>query len=82
MKIFSLLSNLSLADFIYDVFIFKTKLQLKVRLVGEHQVITGSITDLSILAGIYNPMKRSDWIYQVKSFVFILHCVMHAEVLK
>lgn len=32
---------------------------------GDHQVINGSIKDLSILAGIYNPAKRSDWIYQV-----------------
>ena len=38
---------------------------MKVRLMGEHQVITGSIKDLSILAGIYNPAKRSEWIYQV-----------------
>ncbi|KZC12683.1 Vacuolar protein sorting-associated protein 13A, partial [Dufourea novaeangliae] len=45
--------------------ILNTELLLKVRLKGEHQVITGSIKDLSILAGIYNPVKRSDWIYQV-----------------
>ncbi|XP_076183155.1 vacuolar protein sorting 13C isoform X2 [Ptiloglossa arizonensis] len=45
--------------------ILNTELLLKVRLLGEHQVITGSIKDLSILAGIYNPLKRSDWIYQV-----------------
>ncbi|XP_076380466.1 vacuolar protein sorting 13C isoform X3 [Megalopta genalis] len=45
--------------------ILNTELILKVRLMGEHQVITGSIKDLSILAGIYNPAKRNDWIYQV-----------------
>ncbi|XP_076625592.1 vacuolar protein sorting 13C isoform X3 [Colletes latitarsis] len=45
--------------------ILNTELLLKVRLMGEHQVITGSIKDLTILAGIYNPQKRSDWIYQV-----------------
>nr|XP_034187905.1 vacuolar protein sorting-associated protein 13 isoform X3 [Osmia lignaria] len=45
--------------------ILNTELLLKVRLMDEHQVITGSIKDLSILAGIYNPGKRSDWIYQV-----------------
>ncbi|XP_076249315.1 vacuolar protein sorting 13C isoform X2 [Calliopsis andreniformis] len=45
--------------------ILNTELLLKVRLMDEHQVITGSIKDLSILAGIYNPVKRSDWIYQV-----------------
>nr|XP_012140992.1 PREDICTED: vacuolar protein sorting-associated protein 13C isoform X2 [Megachile rotundata] len=45
--------------------ILNTELLLKVRLIDEHQVITGSIKDLSILAGIYNPIKRSDWIYQV-----------------
>ncbi|XP_076225482.1 vacuolar protein sorting 13C isoform X3 [Nomia melanderi] len=45
--------------------ILNTELILKVRLMGEHQVITGSIKDLSILAGVYNPVKRSDWIYQV-----------------
>ncbi|XP_076681161.1 vacuolar protein sorting 13C isoform X2 [Andrena cerasifolii] len=45
--------------------ILNTELLLKVRLMGEHQVITGSIKDLSVLAGIYNPAKRSDWIYQV-----------------
>ncbi|XP_053986716.1 intermembrane lipid transfer protein Vps13 isoform X2 [Hylaeus volcanicus] len=45
--------------------ILNTELLLKVRLIGEHQVISGSIKDLSILAGIYNPQKRSDWIYQV-----------------
>ncbi|CAL7938935.1 unnamed protein product [Xylocopa violacea] len=45
--------------------ILNTELLLKVRLMDEHQVITGSIKDLSILAGIYNPTKRTDWIYQV-----------------
>ncbi|CAK9800782.1 Intermembrane lipid transfer protein Vps13, partial [Anthophora quadrimaculata] len=45
--------------------ILNTELLLKVRLMDEHQVITGSIKDLSILAGVYNPIKRSDWIYQV-----------------
>lgn len=41
----------------------------------EHQVITGTIKDLSILAGIYNPVRRSDWIYQVKIFVYILYSI-------
>ncbi|XP_026298323.1 vacuolar protein sorting-associated protein 13 isoform X3 [Apis mellifera] len=45
--------------------ILNTELLLKVRLMDEHQVITGTIKDLSILAGIYNPVRRSDWIYQV-----------------
>ncbi|XP_076294775.1 vacuolar protein sorting 13C isoform X2 [Lasioglossum baleicum] len=45
--------------------ILNTELILKVRLMGEHQVITGSIKDLSILAGVYNPAKRNDWIYEV-----------------
>ena len=44
----------------------QTEILMKVRLMGEHQVINGSIKDLSILAGIYNPAKRSDWIYQVR----------------
>lgn len=39
----------------------------------EHQVITGTIKDLSILAGIYNPVRRSDWIYQVKIIYFIFY---------
>ncbi|XP_066591225.1 intermembrane lipid transfer protein Vps13 isoform X2 [Prorops nasuta] len=45
--------------------VLNTEIFLKVRLRGEHQVITGSIKDLSVLAGIYNPTQRSDWIYQV-----------------
>ncbi|XP_031777535.1 vacuolar protein sorting-associated protein 13 isoform X3 [Nasonia vitripennis] len=45
--------------------VLNTEILLKVRLMGDHQVINGSIKDLSILAGIYNPAKRSDWIYQV-----------------
>lgn len=47
------------------VILFQTEMFLKVRMTGDHQVINGSIKDLSILAGIYNPEKRSDWIYQV-----------------
>ncbi|XP_011630655.2 LOW QUALITY PROTEIN: vacuolar protein sorting-associated protein 13 [Pogonomyrmex barbatus] len=45
--------------------ILNTELLLKLRITGEHQVITGSIKDLSLLTGIYNPAKRTDWIYQV-----------------
>ncbi|XP_058806498.1 intermembrane lipid transfer protein Vps13 isoform X2 [Phymastichus coffea] len=45
--------------------VLNTEMFLKVRIMGDHQVINGSIKDLSILAGIYNPAKRSDWIYQV-----------------
>lgn len=45
--------------------VLNTELLLKVRIMGEHQVITGSIKDLSLLTGIYNPAKRADWIYQV-----------------
>lgn len=45
--------------------VLNTQLLLKVRIMGEHQVIVGSIKDLSLLTGIYNPAKRADWIYQV-----------------
>ncbi|XP_023247319.1 vacuolar protein sorting-associated protein 13 [Copidosoma floridanum] len=45
--------------------ILNTELTLKLRMTGEHQVISGSIKDLSILTGIYNPLKRTDSIYQV-----------------
>ncbi|XP_029176856.1 vacuolar protein sorting-associated protein 13 isoform X2 [Nylanderia fulva] len=45
--------------------ILNTELLLKVRIMGEHQVISGSIKDFSLLTGIYNPTKRADWIYQV-----------------
>ncbi|XP_015584675.1 vacuolar protein sorting-associated protein 13 isoform X2 [Cephus cinctus] len=45
--------------------VLNTELLLKLRLVGEHQVITGSIKDLSLSTGVYNPAKRSDSIYQV-----------------
>ncbi|KAJ8665252.1 hypothetical protein QAD02_006914 [Eretmocerus hayati] len=45
--------------------ILNTELLMKIRTMGEHQVITGSIKDLSILTGIYNPKKRSDFLYQV-----------------
>ncbi|XP_018341629.1 PREDICTED: vacuolar protein sorting-associated protein 13C isoform X1 [Trachymyrmex septentrionalis] len=44
--------------------VLNTELLLKMRIMGEHQVISGSIKDLSLLAGIYNPAKRADWIYQ------------------
>ena len=47
------------------ILIFQTELLLKVRMIGEHQVISGSVKDLSILTGVYNPEKRADWIYQV-----------------
>ncbi|OAD52957.1 Vacuolar protein sorting-associated protein 13A, partial [Eufriesea mexicana] len=58
-----LLENMD--DINSNCIILNTELLLKVRLMDEHQIITGSIKDLSISAGIYNPMKRSDWIYQV-----------------
>ncbi|XP_032688033.1 vacuolar protein sorting-associated protein 13 isoform X3 [Odontomachus brunneus] len=45
--------------------VLNTELLLKVRIMGEHQVISGAIKDFSLLAGIYNPSKRADWIYQV-----------------
>ncbi|XP_072763012.1 intermembrane lipid transfer protein Vps13 isoform X2 [Anoplolepis gracilipes] len=45
--------------------ILNTELLLKMRIMGEHQVISGSIKDFSLLTGIYNPTKRADWIYQV-----------------
>nr|XP_050858456.1 intermembrane lipid transfer protein Vps13 isoform X2 [Vespula vulgaris] len=45
--------------------LLNTELLLKMRIMGEHQVITGSVKDLSLLTGIYNPAKRADWIYQV-----------------
>lgn len=45
--------------------VLNTELLLKIRIMGEHQVIAGSIKDLSLLTGIYNPAKRADWIYQV-----------------
>lgn len=41
-------------------------------MMGDHQVVNGSIKDLSLMAGIYNPEKRSDWIYQVLYLLFIL----------
>lgn len=45
---------------------------MKVRLVGEHQVINGSINDLSLSTGIYNPAKRADSTYQVISLCNLL----------
>ncbi|XP_014471667.1 PREDICTED: vacuolar protein sorting-associated protein 13C isoform X2 [Dinoponera quadriceps] len=45
--------------------VLNTELLLKVRIMGEHQVISGTVKDLSLLTGIYNPTKRADWIYQV-----------------
>lgn len=45
--------------------VLNTELLLKIRIMGEHQVIAGSIKDLSLLTGIYNPAKRADWLYQV-----------------
>ncbi|XP_015115234.1 vacuolar protein sorting-associated protein 13 isoform X2 [Diachasma alloeum] len=45
--------------------VLNTELQMKIRMIGEHQVISGSVKDLSLLAGIYNPARRADWIYQV-----------------
>jgi len=58
--------------------VLNTELLLKVRIMGEHQVITGSIKDLSLLTGIYNPAKRADWIYQVLEIYFIIkHTCVH-----
>lgn len=45
--------------------VLNTELQMKIRMIGEHQVISGSIKDLSLLAGVYNPARRADSIYQV-----------------
>jgi len=45
--------------------ILNMQLLLKIQIMGEHQMITGSIKDFSILTGIYNPAKRADWIYEV-----------------
>ncbi|XP_020707369.2 intermembrane lipid transfer protein Vps13 isoform X2 [Athalia rosae] len=45
--------------------VLNTELLLKLRMVGDHQAITGSIKDMSILTGIYNPLRRSESIYQV-----------------
>ncbi|CAG5075993.1 Similar to Vps13: Vacuolar protein sorting-associated protein 13 (Drosophila melanogaster) [Cotesia congregata] len=45
--------------------VMNTELVIKVRLIGDHQVINGSVTDLSVLTGIYNPTKRADSAYQV-----------------
>ncbi|XP_026827312.1 vacuolar protein sorting-associated protein 13 isoform X2 [Ooceraea biroi] len=58
-----LLENMD--DINSNCIVLNTELLLKVRIMGEHQVITGSIKDLSLLTGIYNPAKRADWIYQV-----------------
>ena len=49
------------------IFFFQTELLFKIRILGEHQVITGSIKNLKILAGVYNPAKRSEWIYEVSN---------------
>ncbi|XP_044002668.1 vacuolar protein sorting-associated protein 13 isoform X3 [Aphidius gifuensis] len=45
--------------------VLNTELFMKVRMIGEHQVITGAVKDLSLSTGIYNPIRRADWIYQV-----------------
>ncbi|XP_011301984.1 vacuolar protein sorting-associated protein 13C isoform X2 [Fopius arisanus] len=45
--------------------VLNAELQVKIRMIGDHQVISGSVKDLSLLAGVYNPAKRADWIYQV-----------------
>ncbi|XP_033213445.1 vacuolar protein sorting-associated protein 13 isoform X2 [Belonocnema kinseyi] len=45
--------------------ILNNEILLKVRMMGEHQVISGSIKDLSITTGIYNPQKRADSMYEV-----------------
>lgn len=67
-----LLENMD--DINSNCIVLNTELLLKVRIMGEHQVITGSIKDLSLLTGIYNPAKRADWIYQVlKTYLIIKH---------
>ncbi|XP_023289292.1 vacuolar protein sorting-associated protein 13 isoform X2 [Orussus abietinus] len=58
-----LLENMD--DIDSNCIVLNTELILKVRLIGEHQVINGSIKDVSLSTGIYNPEKRSDFIYQV-----------------
>nr|XP_012230348.1 PREDICTED: vacuolar protein sorting-associated protein 13C isoform X2 [Linepithema humile] len=58
-----LLENMD--DINSNCIVLNTELLLKVRVMGEHQVIAGSVKDLSLLTGIYNPAKRADWIYQV-----------------
>ncbi|XP_043479643.1 vacuolar protein sorting-associated protein 13 isoform X2 [Leptopilina heterotoma] len=45
--------------------ILNSEILLKVRLMGEHQVISGSIKDLSLTTGIYNIDKRADSMYEV-----------------
>ncbi|XP_074114843.1 vacuolar protein sorting 13C isoform X2 [Cotesia typhae] len=45
--------------------VMNTELVIKVRLIGDHQVINGSVNELSVLTGIYNPKKRADSVYQV-----------------
>lgn len=57
--------------------VLNTELLLKVRIMGEHQVIAGSIKDLSLLTGIYNPAKRADWLYQVSEIYLIIRCSIH-----
>ncbi|XP_020292498.1 vacuolar protein sorting-associated protein 13C isoform X2 [Pseudomyrmex gracilis] len=58
-----LLENMDDVD--SNCIVLNTELLLKMRIMGEHQVITGSVKDLSLLTGIYNPLKRADWSYQV-----------------
>lgn len=55
--------------------VLNTELLLKVRIIGEHQVITGSIKDFSLMTGIYNPKKRADWIYQVHEMFCIKYVI-------
>lgn len=64
-----LLENMD--DINSNCIVLNTELLLKMRIIGEHQVITGSIKDLSLLTGIYNPAKRADWIYQVFEQIYI-----------
>jgi len=45
--------------------VLNMELLLKMRIIGERQIISGSINDLSLWTGIYNPAKRADWSYQV-----------------
>lgn len=63
-----LLENMDDVD--SNCIVLNAELLLKMRIMGEHQVITGSVKDLSLLTGIYNPLKRADWSYQVNQILY------------
>ncbi|XP_034937793.1 vacuolar protein sorting-associated protein 13 isoform X2 [Chelonus insularis] len=54
-----------LDDINSNCIILNTELIMKLRMIGEHQVINGSVKDFSILTGVHNPEKRAESIYQV-----------------